>query len=195
MHFVKSNLRFTYRKLNFLLTSSNYFFFLPLEIQKQTWTDQSIPLIFLLCLKRNGQQTFKSSSCKSIFLQCVHYWYNLLRRMFFIVFDNWKTLLFMKVCRYSETFESSCCCFLWSQCFERSPYFMTHSYILTGRLNKSENKIKRHMIDYIPWLCNVINVIKSFKKTLNSKYRTKLKIKSQRYRNTKHKSLVLPKNR
>ena len=34
------------------------------------------------------------------------------------------------------------------------------------------------MIDYIPWLYNII------KKTLNSKHTAKLKIKSQRYRNT-----------
>ena len=33
----------------------------------------------------------------------------------------------------------------------------------------------------------------SLKKTLNSKHRAKLKIKSQRYRNTKDENLVLPK--
>ena len=46
------------------------------------------------------------------------------------------------------------------------------------------------MIDYIP---GSYNVIKSFKETLNSKHRTKLKIKSQRYRNTKDENLVLSK--
>ena len=54
----------------------------------------------------------------------------------------------------------------------------------------SENKIKRTMIDYISWLHNVS---KSFKKTLNSKHKTKLERKSQRYRNTKDENLVLPK--
>ena len=46
------------------------------------------------------------------------------------------------------------------------------------------------MIDYIPGL---YNVIKSFKETLNSKQRSKLKIKSQRYKNTKDENLVLSK--
>ena len=36
---------------------------------------------------------------------------------------------------------------------------------------------------YIPWL---YNVIKSFKKTFNSKHRAKLKSESQRYRNMKN---------
>ena len=46
------------------------------------------------------------------------------------------------------------------------------------------------MIDNIPWL---YDVIKSFKRTLNSKHRPKLKIKSQRYGNMKDKDLVLSK--
>ena len=66
-------------------------------------TDQSIPCVFPLCLKRNDPQTFKSASCKNPFLQCVCYCYNLLRSMFFILCDTWKTLLFMKVYRCSET--------------------------------------------------------------------------------------------
>ena len=48
----------------------------------------------------------------------------------------------------------------------------------------SENKIKELMIDhYIP---SLHNVIKSFKKTFNSKHRAKLKIDSQIYKNTKN---------
>ena len=53
-----------------LLTSRN---------AKKTQTDQSMPRVFLLCLKRNDPQTFKSGSCKQSFLKCVCYWYNLLR--------------------------------------------------------------------------------------------------------------------
>ena len=107
LHSVTSNQIPTYRKLNLPLTSSIYFVFWPLEMQKKTRTDQSIPRVFLLCLKRNDPQTFTSASCKNPFLQCVCYWYNLLRWMFFILCDNWKTLLFMKVCRYSEIFLSA----------------------------------------------------------------------------------------
>ena len=57
---------------------------------KKTDTDQSELQAFLFCLKRNVSQIFKSSSCKKVFPKCVYHWYNLLRRMFFIPFDNWK---------------------------------------------------------------------------------------------------------
>ena len=107
LHSVTSNQISTYRKLNLSLTSSIYFVFLPLEMQKKTQADQNIPRVFLLCLKRNDPQTFKSGSCKNLFLQCVCYCYNLLRWMFFILCDKWKTLFFMKVCRCSETFLSA----------------------------------------------------------------------------------------
>ena len=111
LHFVASNQIFTYRKLNLSLTSSIYFVFLPLEMQKtlinEQWTDKSIPHVFLLCIKRNDQQTFKCSSYKNLFFQHVCYCYNLLRLIFFILRDKCKTLLFMKVCRYSEIFLSA----------------------------------------------------------------------------------------
>ena len=138
LQFVKSNQISTSRKLNLPLTSSIYFVFLPV---KMTQTNQSIPLVFLLCLKRNDAQTFKSGTCKNPSPQCVCYWYNLYRWMFFILCVNWKALLFVKVYCYSETFEAPCCflwshcferspcCFLWSHCFERSPYFMYYSTV------------------------------------------------------------------
>ena len=111
LHFVASNQIFTYRKLNLSLTSSIYFVFLPLEMQKtlinEQWTDKSILHFFLLCIKRNDQQTFKCSSYKNLFFQHVCYCYNLLRLIFFILRDKCKTLLFMKVCRYSEIFLSA----------------------------------------------------------------------------------------
>ena len=85
---------FTGGKLNFTLTNSILLVFLPLEMQK---TDQSIQHVFSLCLKRNDSETFKSSSCKKPFLQCESYWYNLLWRMFLILYYNWKTLFFTQV--------------------------------------------------------------------------------------------------
>ena len=66
---------------------------LPPEMQK---TDQSILPAFLLCLKRNDPQTFKSGSCKKSFLQCVYYWYNLLRWMFFILCGKQKDYFLWK---------------------------------------------------------------------------------------------------
>ena len=62
---------------------------------------------FLICPNLNDSQTFKSSSCKKFFLQYVCYWCNLLRRMFFVPCDNWKTLFFLKVCRYYEIFSTA----------------------------------------------------------------------------------------
>ena len=64
---IKPNI-YIYRNLNLPLTSSIYFVFLPLELQKKTRTDQSIPHVFLLCLKRNNPQAFESGSCKNSFL-------------------------------------------------------------------------------------------------------------------------------
>ena len=63
LHSITSNQISTYRKLNLPLTSSINFIFLTLEMQKKTQPDHSIPHIFLLCLKRNGPQAFKSGSC------------------------------------------------------------------------------------------------------------------------------------
>ena len=68
--------------------------------------------------------------------------------------------------------------------------FMTKFLCFNRSFDLSENKIKRHMIDYIPWLHNVTE---SFKKILNSKRRAKLKIQSQRYRHAKDENSVLPK--
>ena len=49
-----------------------YIFGFPFsEKPKKTRTDKSI---FLLSLKRNYSQTFKSSNCKKAFIQCVCYW-------------------------------------------------------------------------------------------------------------------------
>ena len=101
-YFVTSNQISTYRKLNLPLTSSIYFVFLLLEMEKKTQTDKSIPCVFLLCLKREVPQTFKSGSCNNLLPWSVCCWYNLLRWMFFILCDNWKTIIFMKNLHYSE---------------------------------------------------------------------------------------------
>ena len=98
LHFVTSNQLSTDRKLNLQCL----FRLLSPRNAKKTQTDQNIPCVFPLCLKRNDPQTFKSGSCKNPFLQCVCYYYNLLRWMFFILCDTWKKLLFMKVYRCSE---------------------------------------------------------------------------------------------
>ena len=59
--------------MNLPLTSNIY-----LVVLKKAQTDKSKPHDFLLCLKRNAPQTFKSSSCGNPFLQCICSWYELL---------------------------------------------------------------------------------------------------------------------
>ena len=93
----------TYRKLNLPLTSNIYFVFLPPEIQKRL-EQTRVFHVFLLCLKRNNPQTFKNCNRKNPFLECVSYCLNLVWWMFFILLDNWKTLLFMNVYWYSLIF-------------------------------------------------------------------------------------------
>ena len=61
-------------------------------------------MVFPLCLKRNDPQTLKRGTCKNLFLQCVCFWYYLLRQIFSILGDNYKTLLLIKVYNYSEIF-------------------------------------------------------------------------------------------
>ena len=84
-------------KLNLSLTSSISLVFLPLEMQKRLKQTKAYHIIFLLCLKRKNLQNLRNGSYRNPFLQCVCYWYNLLQWMSFILYDNWKTLIFIKV--------------------------------------------------------------------------------------------------
>ena len=56
----------------------------------------------MLCLKRKVSQTLKSSSCKKVFPKSVHHGCNLLRWMFFIRCDNWKTFFLIQTYCYPE---------------------------------------------------------------------------------------------
>ena len=124
LHFVTSNLIFTDRKLNLSFTSSIYVAFVALECKNDS-TDQNIPRLFLLYLKRNEPQTFTSVSCKHSFLQCVRYSYSLLRWIFFYVitgrhYFSWKINVNLRF------FLSAMLLLSLNQCFERSPYFMRY---------------------------------------------------------------------
>ena len=96
-----SNQISTYRKLNLPLPRSIYLVFLPLEMQRRL-KQSKVYHMFFYCLKRYNPESFKSGRSKNPFLQCVCYWYNLLRWMFSILCGNWKTLLFIKIYHYSE---------------------------------------------------------------------------------------------
>ena len=84
---------------------------------------------FLICLNLNDWQTFKSSSCKNGFLQYVCYRCNLLRWMFFIPCDSWKTLFFLRVCRYCEIFSTAILSFSLKQVFWKKSVFYVISTI------------------------------------------------------------------
>ena len=61
LHFVTSNQISTFRKLN--LPLNQYLFrLLTSRNAKKTQTDQSMLRVFLLCLKRNDPQTFRSGN-------------------------------------------------------------------------------------------------------------------------------------
>ena len=84
---------------------------------KKTRTNQSTLQVLFLCLNQNDSQTFKSSSCKKKFLQCVCYRCNLLWWMFFVSCDYWKKLFFTNVSRYFEILPTSILWFYLKQVF------------------------------------------------------------------------------
>ena len=55
------------QKTKFASRKQYLFCLLTSRYAKKTRTDQSIPHVFLLCLKRNDPQAFKSGSCKNPF--------------------------------------------------------------------------------------------------------------------------------
>ena len=145
LHFDISNQIFTYRKLNLPLTRSGYFVFLPLEMKKKTRTDQSILRVPLLYLKGNDTQTFKSGSCKNVFSSVSKILYRVPKDILYNIFEylwislfcfdkyflfhvitgrycfSWKFIVALRFFKRQVA-----ACFHWSQCFERSPYFMRY---------------------------------------------------------------------
>ena len=111
LHFVEANQISTYRKLNLPLTSSIYFVFFSSRNAKKTQTDQSTSLLFLLCLKKRTHKPLKWHLQKPFSLVRTLLVY-LVSMNVFILCDNWKTLIFVKVYRYSENLQTLCYCFL-----------------------------------------------------------------------------------
>ena len=86
---------------------------------------QNKPQVFLLCLKRNDSQTFKTSSSRNLF-SGVYAVVQLVSMIFFTPCDNWETLFFIKVFRYSEVFfESLCCCSLRKKFWKKSVFTLS----------------------------------------------------------------------
>ena len=81
------------------------------------------------CLKRTNSQTLKSSSCKKHFLQCVCYRHNLLLLMFLILFGNWKSLYFVKVCNYFEIISAAILWLSLKRVFWKKSVFYSQCYL------------------------------------------------------------------
>ena len=113
------------------------FFFLLKS--KETCTDQSIRFKFFDLPNLNDSQTFKSSSSKKFFLQCVCYRNNL---SVFCSCDNWKTLFFLKVCCYCKIFSTPILSFSLRQMFLKKSIFSIISTITLQRILMLSSKIK-----------------------------------------------------
>ena len=103
LHFVTSNQISTYRELHLPLKSSIYFVFLPLEMHNRFGQTKVYHAFSYFAWLETNHKPLKVAAAKTL-LQGVCYCYNLLWWMFFILCDNWKTLLFMKVYRFPEIF-------------------------------------------------------------------------------------------
>ena len=90
LHFGTSDYISTYEKLNLLPINSFFLVFPSWEMQRRLMERKVYYKLFLFSYRRSVSRTFKSSSCKKVFLKCVYHWYNLLRWTFFIPCDNCK---------------------------------------------------------------------------------------------------------
>ena len=107
LHSGTSNQISTYGKPNLLLINSNYLVFFSLEIQKR-FMDSCRPIRILQVLyfvwkkKNKKKQTLthkpsKVACTEKCFFKCVCYWYNTLQWIFFVSYDNGKTITAWKV--------------------------------------------------------------------------------------------------
>ena len=115
----------TCKKLNLLHINRQYLFGLFFSIKvKEGSCRPKYTSSLLIWPNLNDSETFRSSSsCKNGYLQCVCYRCNLLRWMFFIPCDSWKTLFFLRVCRYCEIFSTAILSFSLKQVFWKKSVF------------------------------------------------------------------------
>ena len=129
LHFVTLNQISTYRKLNLPLTSSIYFVFLPLEMQKRLKQTKGCHAFSYFIWKETTHKPLKVAAAKRLFFsvyiigttcfdECFSF-YMITKRHYF----SWKFSVTLRL------FWAPFCYFVWSQCFERSPYFMPHLHI------------------------------------------------------------------
>ena len=101
--FVASIQLSTNRKLNLPLTSSVYFVFFPLEMQKRLKQTKIYHAFSHFVWKETTHKPLKVPAARTLFFSVYVIATTCFDQCFFILCDTWKTLLFLKVYRSSET--------------------------------------------------------------------------------------------
>ena len=96
LHFVTLNQISTYRKLNLPITSSIYFVFLPLEMQKRLKQIKVYHGVSYFVWKETAHKPLKVAAAIKRFSPVCMLLIQLASMKVFILCGNWKTLLFMK---------------------------------------------------------------------------------------------------
>ena len=126
LHFFTSNQLSTDRKLNLPLTSSVYFVFFALEMQKRLKQSKIYHKFSHFVWKETTHKPLKVPAPRTLFFsvyviattcfdQCFLFCVIPERHCF-----SWKFIVTPRL------FQATCWCFLWSQCIARSPYFMLY---------------------------------------------------------------------
>ena len=146
LHFITLNQISTNRKLNLPLTSSIYFVFLPLEMQKRLKQTKVCHAFSYFVWKETTHKPLKVAAAKSLFssvyvigttcLDDCFSFYVIAKRHYF----SWKFIVPLRL------FWAPFCYFLWDQYFERALYFMRYLHNKNMMLMpKFQNKAD--------WLC------------------------------------------
>ena len=102
MHFITSKQIYSYRKLNLLLTNSIYIVFLPLEMQRKLKQTKVYHTFYQFVWKKMAHEPLKVASSKTLFSSVYVSGKSCFDECFLLHEINWKTLLFIKVIRFSE---------------------------------------------------------------------------------------------
>ena len=142
-----SEIKFTSHKL--------YLFgFLFSRNTKKTRTDLKTLQVFFTFSKETTQ-TFKSSNCKKLLLHCACYRYNLLRWMFFISFDNWKSFFCFFFCKSLSLLWDSFSCHIAASVLKEVRILRNLHSVSAALIPKFQNKAIVYLINFLNGFCFV----------------------------------------
>ena len=124
----------TYGKLNLPLTSSIYFVFLPLEMQKRLKHTKVYHALCYFAWKETIHKPLKVAPAKILFSSVCLIGTTCFDECFLFYVTTGSHY-------FSWKFIAPYCCFLSSQCFERSPYFMC--YLQTNNMYDANTKVQK----------------------------------------------------